>query len=519
MTNEQLDRLVSLTSNLVLIKKIADEDQYTINTIIDFMNNHSGYSDSEFMYFINILTNCENDEKRYAIVNILNKNNYNYDELKTVIDFISNIKDVKKYDFRIDFFKSTSLAYYLTSEELLIIANSKDEKISEKVKLIGELVSQYNNDSKPFDEEFHNRVSEIINYVSTSTKKGPVKRLAHEFYDSKRNDHIKDSIRKKLLAADGAKFERLINIKMELDKINLFDNLWSIEYIISLFESNGKKLSLDQMELLIKINASCSNFISSRINSYFENLELIKYRDFDEILNIARNIVPYKYFGDFLDVETLLTGPGILSNRTYEQSMFFVNQLNEFEKEEHSFDGLNALYELALLYDVPFDTLKKQFEFTKSLDNDFDKVCAVQIFKNAKYTGKPNFEDAVKYINEIVECDSPQKKQALASSVRFIEQNDNLTDEEKWLLVKMIKKAFTKTEAKAISEIVSFTTSAPLSDQLALIDLDESSYYTSIVKAQNDIKKIRKISSASSIDEIKDILSTENKVEKSGFHI
>ncbi len=518
MTEEQLDGLVSVTNDLELIKRVADEDQYSINTIIQFMMKHSNFSSSEFMYFINIFTNCENEEKKLAIFNILSKNDYNYEDLKKVIDFINNIKDVKKYDFRIDFLKNTSLTYVLSSEELLIIANSKDENIYAKVKTIEELVSEYEKESKPFDEEFHKSVLNIIKHVSNTPKKKDSERLVHEFYDAQRNERIKDSIKKKLIASEGAKFEQLIGIKRDLDTINLFDNLWSIEYIISLFENNGKKLSLDQMEVLIKLNALSSTYISSRINSYFENLELIKYRSFDEILSIARIVVPYKYFGDSLDVETLLTGPGVVSNRTYEQSMYFVNELSKFEKEEHTFAALNALYDLALLSDVPFDILRKQFEFTKSLDNDFDKVCSAQIFKNLKYIGNLNFGDAVKYIREVTLCDSPQKKKALTNAVRFIEQNDNLEQNEKLLLVKMIRDS-SKTEARGISEIISSTTTSTLSDQLALIDLDESSYYTSIIRAQKDIKRIRKISSADSIDAIKDILTTESKTDKSDFHI
>ena len=117
----------------------------------------------------------------------------------------------------------------------------------------------------------------------------------------------------------------------------------------------------------------------------------------------------------------------------------------------------------------------------------------------------------------MVRCNTPAKKRALTEASRFIEENTKLSEEEKMVLTRMIRKAQTDIEATSISSIIMDSNALDFDEQIELIDLDTKSYSSHVIDAQNNLKCIRGIEDASSIEEIKEVFELVPK-RKNSFH-
>ena len=513
MNRKQLEKLLELTSDLNLIKKIADEDIYTIDFIIKFINLHRDLSSEESVYYLDRYTNLIYHDLKEVSKNILLNPNYNKEDLKNVFDEVSKIDDLLKYDPRVELLRKCDIVESLSSDELLKLFNSDRSELSNKVYLIDLMCK---NPEIEKNEKFHEEVNQIILNVRKQKEISKPRTIYQDSSDEERNENIRRSIRNKIAFSLEKDFSKIFEMKKNLDNINSFERLWSIDNIIGLYELKKQKLNFNQIDLLIKLNVILDSLSSSKLNNYFENLELMKYRTFEEILSIASKILPYKFFDNSLDAEQLLIHQSILSNRNANQAMYFVDEIDEYVKEKHSYMGLKALYDIAANVSIDFEVQKRQFNYVKSLENDFDKECATKIFSEAGYIGS-TFLECIRYIDEIVKCDIPSKKSSLTDAFKFIVENDKLTSDEKRVLVKLIRDAETKKEAKSISDIVKYSKHLPLSDICSLISLDEQSNISSIMEAQRDLKFMNKIKRANSREEMIEVFELVPETKVNGY--
>lgn len=513
MDKRQLDELFELTTDLNLIKRIADEDIYTIDFIIEFISLHRDLTSDEILYYINKFTNCCYDEIVDVSKNILLNSNYNNEDLKSVFDEIYSIDDLLKYDPRIELLKKNDIVTTLSSSELIKLLKSDINLLPEKVKLVDKLCK---NSEIEKDEAFHNQINKIIENNALKEGIPRVKTVNQDKLVEQRNAYIKADIIKKISCCSDRDNSKIFEIKKSFDNIESFERLWSILHIIQLYEDKKQNLRFSQIELLIKLNAVLDSLSSSKLNTYFEDLELTKYRTFEEILAIAYKILPFRFYDNSLDVEQLLVHQSIVSKRDFEQSMYFVDELDKYTNEKHSYKGLKSLYDIALNVSTDFDVQKNQFNYVKLLKNDFDKECATKIFLTSKYTGT-SFLECAKYIDEIVKCDDISKKKCLTDVFRFIFENENLTIDEKKALVKLIRKADSKTETKAVSEIVKYSKHLPLSDIYSLISLDEQSNASKVTEAQRDIKFVNSIKDAASREDMIYVFNSIPQSKSNGY--
>ena len=519
MEKEQFEQLCNLTDDLNLIKRIAGESNYyTIKFIIEFMSSHRSFNSEQILYFINIVTGCYDQRKQEVLQNIILNNSYTPEELKSIVDRIDSINNIKRYDSRVEALRNSRVGLVLNKDEFMRLLDSSDEEILEKTRTIEQLIKDNEMNHELSLEELHSSISKILDYKKENKKKDFSNKKYVEVVDQEdRNNVIRENIKRYAISTGCKEFSILLDIKLNLEKITDFDKLWSIENIISLYERNGKKLDINQIKLLVSANSGFSNYTASRVNSFFENLDVMKNRSFDEILEMIQFCLSTRFFGDCFDVENLVLNPLILSTRTHKEVMFLAHQLEKYADTDPSFIALKSLYELALTTDVDFETIRKEFELVKNLESDSDKECASIIFRNFKYLGGDVFEKAVQYIKEVVKCDTPAKKRALTEAARFIESNKELSEQEKIVLAKMIRKAQNDIEATSISEIVIDSKNLSFNDQLDLIDLSTSSYSYHIIDAQNNLKCSRGIQEASSIEEIKEVFDIVPK-RKNSFH-
>lgn len=522
MTERQLNELIELTGELDLIKKIANEEIYEIDFIIEFMKVHRDLTKEELIYYIDKRSNCIYEDILYGSRFVMVNPNYSKEELKRVVDEIYKIDDLQKYDPRIELLKKIEVVNTLTSDELLELLNSDITLLSQKVYLI------YNLCRNGDEEKIANLHSEINKIIHGDVSE-EVSELKSGYQmnadDDIRSQWIRKDIIDKYLAPAAAKSDSdyvkntLFDLKRNLDSIVSFERLSSIQQIFRNYDCDDKKLDYKQMELLIKLNAKGDYLSTSGLNKYLENLEITKHRTFDEIIAIAYRILPFKFYDNCLDAENILLNPDVLSSRTAAQTMSFVNELDKFVKEKHSYKGLKALYDMArnVSSTNDYETQMKQFQYVKSLENELDKECASKVFNTAGYLNT-NFDDCVKFIDEIVKCDSPSKKISLTKTFRFVVENDNLNEEEKMALVKLVRKAETKVEAEAISTIIMNSKHLNLSDIYSLITLDERSSITNVMDAQRSIKVINKIKNAETTEEMADVFNSVPAPKKSGYY-
>lgn len=517
MEKEQFEKICSLTNDLDLIKRIAEEDYYTINFIIRFISSHSSFSSEQIIYFINVVSNCFDGKKKEVLQNIILNNNYNPEELKTIIDRINSINNIKRYDSRVEALKNTRLGFDLDKDEFIKLLNLSNDEILDKTREIELLIRENKRKEEYSKEQLHSLIANVFDSKKEEKKSVLSKKKFSDVSGQDRNEYIKESIKDYAIKTGCKDFTVLLDIKLNLDKITEFEKLWSIQHIIQTYESNGKSLDVNQIKLLVRANSNFGIYTAGRINSFFENVYVVSNRSFDEILEMIKFCLSNKFFGDSFDVENLFLNSRILSTRTHEEVMFFAHQLEKYSEEDPSFVALNSLYELALTADVDYETVKKEFVLVQNLEADSDKECASIIFRNFKHMDGDIFEKAVKYIKEVVECNTPAKKRALTDASRFIEENTKLSEEEKMTLAKMIRKATNDVEATNTSSIIMDSKSLRFLEQLDLIDLNTDSYSSHVIDAQNNLKCSRGIQAASSIEEIKEVFELVPK-RKNSFH-
>lgn len=515
MTEEQLNKLLNYTGDLELIKLVSNQSFFRINVIIDFLKMSQSFDEKEKRSFINRIINIENNDILEIYYRIFEKCKFNQEDLKKVLDEVDKIKNIKKYDSRVDALKFNRFMGFLNASELIRLINSKRD-LSFIRNELDELVNEFVIDGNIDLEEMHRRIDEILSKKDKKESKVIEEKQTVDTFDGGRNQGYRDQLMKDIIASSKVvDFTKAVEIRETLSSINEFVKLWNLENIFSLYRRNGKELTLDQKKVLIDINSVCSSYISSKINEFFEKDGLVENRTFDEILSLINEIVPYKYLDGYLDSSYILVSPSVLNERSYEETIYFYNILCELEKKEHDLENFKSLYELAIPYIISFEKQKEQFNYVAGL-SERDKTPAAKVFLSTRPVKDISNEECKKYIEQIIKCDSIEKKQFISNIILPMARNENLTEEERMQLVKVVKNS-KLGESRYIADIISSATSFNFDQIIDLINLDDNSYIATIMLAQQQLRIIKKIEEAQSIDEIKEVFK-DNSYSGSGFH-
>jgi hypothetical protein len=462
MTEEKLKILLDNIDNLELIKRISEQDDFVIDSIITVFSKESkkihekhNIRIDQIMYILNSVTRLDNNYSKNTIVNAINSEvfwaNRSYSEALKLFEIVENSSKGIELEVKRDALLNYKVLNNLNFEEHYKLMNDNVSNIRSKMSLIY-IISNCEdfNINKEYRDKVLNLISNImdtkcLNYLSNSydnrtsynlrmyylslkekiekfkVNSEPTaeeltklenteeeKAMAVSLRRSIKNKYKRKKEDREVNPEQTEKFEKMVDGIENVDILGDIDDVFSKKKFVSCVTKD------DLFTTLSILSSIKERYLERRIAQIFLNNTVLDNRSFKDILLMIKERIDSPLLKNNIMATSILFSEVLLTKRTGDQVLELFNELKEYKKENNVVLA-NIISSNEIVSNLTYEEQKEEIENFKSI-NDIEKSNALGKYYLSSYVNHSlSKEERKKYEEEIIKLQSPEKVKAISN--------------------------------------------------------------------------------------------------------
>ena len=461
MTEEKLKILLDNINNIELIKRISEQDDFVIDSIVRSfskdkkdMRNKYNITIDQVMYILNSVTRLDNNYSKSTIIEAINSeafwSNRNYKEALKLFEVIENTSkgiDVEvrrdallnsrilnNIDFNNHYKLITDNALNIRSKMSLIYIATNCEDFNTNLEYRNKTLSLINiiEDTRCLNylsNSFNNRLSYNLRsyYLSLKEKKEKFKIVddslekIEKLESTEQEKEIARYLRRSIFNKYNKKKEGKIidlnqvhnfkNILKEIDNIDILrdiDEVFSKHKFVSMVT---KEQLFTTLSILGKIK---ERYLERKIAQIFLNDTVLDNRSYNDILLMIKERIDSPLLKNNIMATSILFSEVLLTKRSGDQVLELFNELKEYDKDNNMLLA-NMISSNEIVSNLTYEEQKKEIENFKSVD-DIEKSNALgKYYLSSCVNHSLSKDERKKYEEKIIKLQSPEKVTAISN--------------------------------------------------------------------------------------------------------